>query len=129
MTQGGGGTMSDKGETGIRPYGPGKFSTMLDAYVYDVSLDSGTDEECGDSSWAGRWYGLMRGGRSIFKNGDPACEELTEEERNLLFDSAGVIVSESSDGFVDVDYYDTDTELDAAWAVCLSECEECEEEG
>jgi hypothetical protein len=34
-------------QQGIRPYGPGKFDTMLDAYVYDVSLDGGCDDEVG----------------------------------------------------------------------------------
>ena len=31
----------------IRPYGPGKFSTILDSYVYQVSLEGGCDDEIG----------------------------------------------------------------------------------
>jgi len=42
---------------GIRPYGPGKFDTVLDAYVYELSL-AGCDDEMGED---GRWYGLLKG--------------------------------------------------------------------
>lgn len=42
--------MTEQKTDGIRPYGPGKFDTILDAYVYSVSCDGGCDDECGDSS-------------------------------------------------------------------------------
>lgn len=53
-------------ETGIRSYGPGKFDTILDAYVYDVSLN-GADDECGESDSFG-WFGMMKNGQTIFKD-------------------------------------------------------------
>ena len=105
--------MSDKvsvNSTGIRPYGPGKFSTMLDSYVYQVSLDVGCDDEIGSVDEGG-WYGMMQGGRAIFA----ADLELTAAERDMLDESAGVIVSEDSNGFVSVEYYATATELHDAW--------------
>jgi hypothetical protein len=98
----------------IRPYGPGKFSTILDSYVYSVSLDGGCDEEAGDSS-EGCWYGLMRNGRTIFRDHDPMLESLNDDEREKLTSCAGVILSEDSQGFVYVTYYNTTAELDAAW--------------
>lgn len=98
--------------TNIRSYGPGKFSTILDAYVYDVSLDGGCDEELGSVDESG-WYGLMRNG---FKDHDPLLETLNEDEQAQLTECAGVILSEDSQGFVSVDYYDTDEALNAAWA-------------
>jgi hypothetical protein len=107
----------------IRPYGPGKFSTILDSYVYSVSLDGGCDEETGDSS-CGSWYGLMRHGRTIFRDHDPFLETLNEDERNKLTACAGVILREDSDGFVAISYYDTETELDAAWGEVHHEDEE-----
>lgn len=106
----------------IRPYGPGKFSTILDAYVYDVSCSGGTEDEAGTTE-TGRWYGIMRGGRSIFKDHDPFLESLNDAERNQLESCAGVIISEDSQGFVDVDYYDTAEQLESAWA----EIEEAEQ--
>jgi hypothetical protein len=99
----------------IRPYGPGKFSTILDAYVYDVSLDGGCEDETGDIS-CGSWYGIMRDGRTIFKDHDPLLESLNEDEQEYLTSCAGVIIREDSDGFVAIDYCDTSDELESKWA-------------
>ena len=102
--------------TGIRPYGPGKFSTILDSYVYSVSLDGGCDEEEGSVSECGEWYGIMRNGRTIFRDHDPLLETLTPEEQEQLTSSAGVILREDSNGFVSVDYYGTAESLETAWS-------------
>ena len=99
----------------IRAYGPGKFDTILDAYVYVVTLDGGCDDELGDSSFGG-WYGMMRNGRSIFRDHDPLLETLNDDEQDKLTSCAGVIVFEDNLGFVTVRYYDTDEDLDRAWA-------------
>lgn len=99
----------------IRPYGPGKFHTILDSYVWSVSLDGGCDDETGDVAEIGVWYGLMRNGSTIFRDHDPHLESLNDEEREKLTSCAGVIVFEDSNGFVGVTYYTTDEELDAAW--------------
>lgn len=99
----------------IRNYGPGKFNTILDSYVYDVSLDGGCDAEEGSVD-SGRWYGLMRHGRTIFKDHDPNLEKLNDEERELLTSSAGVILTEDSYGFVYVKYFTDMKALDAEWA-------------
>jgi hypothetical protein len=100
----------------IRPYGPGKFSTILDSYVYSVSLDGGCDEEEGNVSECGEWYGIMRNGRMIFRDHDPMLETLNTAEQEKLTSSAGVILREDSNGFVYVTYYDTDEALELAWS-------------
>src|SRR5438445_12059889 len=100
--------------TGIRPYGPGKFSTILDCYVYEVSLDGGCDDETGSTEY-GRWYGLMKNGRTIFRDHDPMLSSLNEDEQAQLTGCAGVIISEDSNGFVSVHYYNTPEQLDDAW--------------
>src|SRR6266571_7157828 len=115
--------MTDK----IRPYGPGKFNTILDSYVYEVSLDGGCDDEIGSVDEGG-WFGMMRNGRTIFKDHDPLLETLNEAERELLTTSAGVILSEDSNGFVYVDYFKTEDELNAAWDRIVSEHEDSETE-
>jgi hypothetical protein len=99
----------------IRPYGPGKFNTILDAYVWSVSLDGGCDDETGDVVETGVWYGMMRNGRTIFRDHDPHLESLNDDEREKLTACAGVILSEDSNGFVTITYYDTDEGLDNAW--------------
>jgi hypothetical protein len=105
----------------IRPYGPGKFSTILDSYVYSVSLDGDCDEEEGSVSECGAWYGIMRNGRTIFRDHDPLLETLNTAEQDQLTSSAGVILHEDSNGFVSVTYYDTDESLETAWSQIMDE--------
>ena len=102
----------------IRPYGPGKFSTVLDSYVYSVSLDGGCDEESSDG---GEWSGVMRNGRTIFRDHDPLLETLNTAEQEKLTSSAGVILREDSSGFVYVTYYDTADSLELAWSQIVDE--------
>jgi hypothetical protein len=102
----------------LRPYGPGKFYTMLDAAVWEASLDGGPDEESGSVDELG-WSGLVRA--PIL---DATCEqwaELTDEERAFVAAHAGAILFEDSQGFVSVDYFETAAALDAAWAKVVAE--------
>ena len=101
---------------GIRPYGPGKFNTILDSYVYSVSLDGGADEEEGSVQDTGVWYGIMRNGRTIFRDHDPLLETLTPEEQEQLTESAGVIITEDSNGFVYVEYFDSPELMETEWS-------------
>ena len=107
-------------EDNIRSYGPGKFSTILDSYVYQVSLDGGCDDEIGSVDEGG-WFGLMRNGHTIFKDHDPLLETLNEAEREKLTSSAGVILSEDSNGFVFVTYFDSEEQLDKEWSAIVDE--------
>lgn len=101
----------------IRSYAPGtKFSTVLDEYVWNVSLEGGCDAEIGSVTENGHWYGLMRDGHSIFRDHDPFCEPLNEAEREQLKNSAGVILTEDSYGFVRIEYFDEEAALNAAWS-------------
>lgn len=107
----------------IRQYGPGKFDTILDSYVYAVSLEGGCDDEAGSMDETGRWYGLMRHGSTIFRDHDPGLEPLNEAEREVLNRAAGVILTEDSNGFVGVEYFDNVLKLDAAWQTILEQME------
>lgn len=114
--------MTEKAD-GIRGYGPGKFDTIVDSYVYDVSL-SGCDEETGSVDETGRWYGLIRG--HILP--DPGESPLTgtalnDAETALLARSAGAILSEDSQGFVSVEYFTDMAKLDREWAAIEAEVE------
>jgi hypothetical protein len=103
---------------GIRPYGPGKFSTILDSLVWDMSLD-GADDECGDSN-IGIWYGRLNGPFSI-------TADLTPAERKVVEASIGVILSENGHGFVTVDYYDDPDEFEVDWARAVDDAEAYEQ--
>lgn len=111
----------------IRPYGPGKFSTILDSYVYGVTLNGGCDDELGDVGGFG-WFGLMRNGRTIFQDHDPSLETLNSAEQDQLTSCAGVIVSEDSQGFVHVEYFDTDEHLTKRWEVLCKQAQQFEDE-
>lgn len=113
-------------ETTIRPYGPGKFDTILDAYVYEVTLGGCADDEIGDAN-AGGWFCLMRNGRTIFKDHDPLLETLNEAEQEQLTSCAGVIVREDSQGFVYVRYYETSAELNIDWSAIVADNEDTED--
>lgn len=101
--------------TGLRRYGPGKFDTMLDAYVYDLSLN-GCDEETGESETTG-WYGLLRG--LLIDEPFLECTLTAAEVDYVRAHAAGAIVSEDSQGFVHVEYFDTAIALDRAWQECV----------
>lgn len=114
---------TEKQSQRIRPYGPGKFNTILDSYVYSVSLDGGCDDEVGESETTG-WYGLMRHGRTIFRDHDPFLESLNETEQKQLTECAGVIICEIATGFVFVEYFDAEDALNERWAQVCKEVSE-----
>jgi hypothetical protein len=93
-------------------YGPGKFDLLIDAVTYDYSLDGSLADDCGDTDTTG-WFGLIRG--PIDLAGCDRASELTAAEREFLAQQQGAILQEGSQGFVSVEYFDNDKELDAAW--------------
>lgn len=114
---------------GIRRYGPGKFNLMVDSWLYNLAGDSSwLDEEF--TPYEDQWYGLIVG--SITEHSPAAPTEnwfsLTVEEWRLLQDSAGYILSENSDGFVDVRYYETKEELALDWYNLLATYEDVDNE-
>jgi hypothetical protein len=114
---------------GIRSYGPGKFSTILDGYAFDVALDGGIDEEESYPDGGG-WYGLLLLDKSsreaIHQTAHYAEDDLTEGEDNLLADSAAILFFERSDGIVETDWFDTRKEALDEWADIQKEFEELE---
>ena len=97
----------------LRRYELSKFDLEIDAYLYEVSLNGGADEEIGDSTEGAGWYGLMRA---------PLVDEervkeygLTDEEVSFLKSKAGAIIFEDTTGLVTVEYFDNPHELEAVW--------------
>jgi hypothetical protein len=85
-----------------------------------ASLDGGCDEEEGSISECGEWYGIMRNGRTIFRDHDPMLEILNADEQERLISAAGVILREDSNGFVSVTYHNTDEGLELAWSLVVN---------
>lgn len=99
----------------LTPYGPGKFSMMVDSVAYAVSLD-GCDDETGDVE-SGGWFGLLRGAIQVDPPfADLTAQELSADDRAYLAQfPGGVIIEEDSSGFVSVCYYRTEAGLNGAW--------------
>jgi len=105
-------------ESGIRKYGPGKFQNYIDQYVYALSCEGFVDEEVGSIQENGEWYGMIRGSirEDVIKRAlkDHTPHDLTKEELDLI-DTVGIIVSEDSDGFFWVTYYDDSKVMEHNW--------------
>ena len=86
-----------------KAYGPGKFSTYLDVYLHELVGNGCCDEETGDCSTQGIWYGLFRG----------------NFEHPQLFDVAGAIISENDQGFVSARTFQDSASLEKAWFIIL----------
>lgn len=112
---------------GIRRYGPGKFNTILDSYVYELSLDGGSDD-CGDVGEIGIIYSRLElGSEALDAIKAEAVEDgdtLTSEEETLIKDSFGAILTENDQGFVSVDYIKTKKEYDKDWKEIEEEVED-----
>jgi len=121
---------------GIRRYGPGKFNTIIDSYVYDLTMEGMGEGTIGDVSEVGfAAEGIPLGPEALPEIERVAKEdgdELTPEECDLIKESHGAIVTENDQGFVAVDFYDDQEEyekdLDELEAQVSGEDEEGEEE-
>lgn len=94
----------------IRGYGPGKFNTILDSLVFELEPDEtvGNLDELG-VYWLNTFESsidiqaaLNEIWNSAFRKG---YTELTSEEVKRIKESRVIILKESDDGFVYVNYY------------------------
>jgi hypothetical protein len=68
--------------SGIRPYGPGKFGTIVDSYVYELSLN-GPDDECGDVDDA---------------PAEPHEDDITTDDHSRFYQPGRVVMTYHEDG-------------------------------
>lgn len=101
----------------IRRYGPGKFDTILDKYVYQSTLDGGC-EELGDVETFNHYAKVSLGQEGLKDIARMAKEDgdtLTMEECRLIRRSVGAIVETRNSGAVSVDYYSSKSALKRDW--------------
>lgn len=118
---------------------PGKFSSPLDEYVYQLSLDGG-NEELGDVQGFGYYARLDS---ITFEDVVRAATDVGEDEHSarkawerefkgtqLRFKDfiPAAILHEDSQGFVGVTYFTSDRDADKAWDKLVEEYEEWEAE-
>jgi len=105
---------------------------MIDSAMYQLSLD-GCTSECGDVSTVG-WYGLLvardETGLVMRPQGfaNPEGIDTTEAENEFLKLQAACIISEDSQGFVSVEYFEDANKAEAAYSAIEAECAMAEEE-
>lgn len=122
----------------IRRHGPGKFNTIIDGYVYELTLD-GSGESLGDAETFNHYDAVTLGKEGLKAIAEIAKEDpthdggkrhgdLTLEEARLIRKSYGAIVEENSQGFVRIEYFKTQKGFEKAWARLEREWEKFEEE-
>lgn len=97
-------------------YGPGKFEGQprCHADIFTTALDGADDSISGDE-YGGGWADLLRGPLDIGTEREDGTP-YTEAERVYMESMrGGWIISGDSQGFVQVDGYETDAELMSAW--------------
>jgi hypothetical protein len=103
-------------DEGWRSYGPGKFDSMVDSFLYDAVMDGWGDEETGDSETVGH-FDLMVG--KILEAAEHGAtlqsDVLTAGERDELKTTKAIIMEEGSQGFVGVEYFDKAADARAKW--------------
>jgi hypothetical protein len=110
-------------QAGIRLYGPGKFYTILDSYVYQLEPDETESYEDG-----GGWYGLFRGPIDPDSLELDEGDILTAAEREACLNTVGVVLWERSDGIVESSWNDDADELEKAWSELVAEFAELNED-
>jgi hypothetical protein len=97
----------------LTKYGPGKFNLLVDAIAHAYTMMGAHDDETGDVETSG-WFGSIRG--PIDPEGMEQASRLSTADREFLaMNVGGAIVSEDSQGFVSVDFFRTEAELDEEW--------------
>ena len=114
----------------LRKYGPGKFNVIVDAYVHGLTL-GGWGDGLGDVENFGYYHVVELGKEgltAIAKEAKAEGDKLTLEEARLIRKSAGAILEEDSQGFVNISYFKTKKALDKAWEKIEREYEKFDEE-
>lgn len=106
---------------GYRQYGPGKFGTYIDSWIYELSNEGGSSDviEVNPGTGSGSYWMIEFGAVDAEEITRIAQEqdEMTPTPEELSEVAAGkaAILYESSDGFVDVESYDTVSEAQTEW--------------
>lgn len=100
-----------------------KYKSALDGALYNLSLD-GVDDEVGDSGDFG-WFGLMTDitEGEVLDAAEAMGVDLSDKDVSRV-DGKSAIVSEDSQGFIDVKYFGDKEEAEAAFEEIASESEE-----
>lgn len=131
--------MGAKNDGGLRRYAdPGKFEGELHIaqYVYALVME-GWGDTAGDVQEYGHVYNAIELGEDALKRIEEIAkeggDELTKDEKNLIKDAHGAIMSEGDQGFVSVEFFGKKKKFEDAWDGIESDIEkfyeEQEEEG
>lgn len=109
----------------IRPYGPGKFSTIIDSLIWNLFQENGFDDELADPSFG--WRGLVRMSPDdgplgvLVMTENPSKIPLNAAESEFLGEVCGMILTEHTNGMVSIDYFTLPEDLESTWAAMQSD--------
>ena len=102
----------------IRPYGPGKFNTLVDSLVWNFLQTNGSEEELAEPGFGWRAVVQLAEGETplniLVQEANPQ-QPLNVAEATFLQAQVGFIAAEAQDGSVDIDYFDDPGDLETAW--------------
>lgn len=117
---------------GIRSYGPGKFTHLIDSFAWDLAMEWSADWECSDPN-GGEWYGFVElNAPERARLREIALESgqgLVQDEEEFLDDSVAIILRERTDGIVEATWYDDAAEAAKDWAKVEEEFQEEADDG
>lgn len=96
----------------------GKFSSNVDEFLYEGSLEGWCAEELGDVESALGWNGLIL-------MGDEPIKVIQDDDEHII---RAAILHEDNQGFFDTEWFDTEKEAKEAWSELEGEEAELEAE-
>jgi len=110
------GGMKKTAAEGIRPYGPGKFGTIVDQIAWELTM-AGADEEVSNEGTS-EWYGLLRD--VTVEEAEKAAEELkvaplTDAEKEWFRVHPFIIIGTGEQGFVAVNGFTNEVTASKLW--------------
>jgi len=113
----------------IRPYGSGKYNTILDSFIHVASRTiDGADDELGDTETFD-YYSKVKNDADFIKlvkeAAKDAGEKLNVDEMLALKECrGGFIIHEDGQGFVNVEFYPTPALLENYWVKTTEDYED-----
>lgn len=100
--------------------GPGKFSYAVDEAAYELTLHGFHDDECGEVDTCG-WFARIIGPitKETLDSIDYLGAPLLNQADWGYLNAAGFIIDVDSQGFVEVQSYQSETLLDVEWSKCM----------
>lgn len=118
--------MSEKGIRRHKHLGKYENGLEIDKFLHET-VEGHVLDEAGDVQERGMWAGLVVTSPALLINMERQ-HSLTVDERGFLWDQAGAIITEDSNGFVSVTWYHDGAQMAETWSKLARALEEPEDD-